>query len=188
MQIERHLGSGVEKSGWASGGAVAGLAYRRAAEYRIAEIRSSPKTLSFNFDALRYRPCSLGHSRTYDFPLWYPFPPQAFSEKHMAKKRPASNLEPDDSADEMNFEQSLQQVERIVASLESGQLGLSESLAKYEQGIGALKRCHGLLDAAEQRINVLAGFDAEGNPVLEPMDDKPAVRNDPRAFPEDKVS
>ena len=58
-----------------------------------------------------------------------------------------------------------------MAKLESGELGLTESLEEYETGIKQLKRCHTLLDAAEQRVSLLSGFDAEGNPIAPPMDE-----------------
>ncbi len=76
-----------------------------------------------------------------------------------------------ENEDEFDFESSLAEVEQIVAKLESGELGLTESLEQYETGIKQLKRCHALLDAAEQRVSLLSGFDAEGNPIAPPMDD-----------------
>ena len=69
--------------------------------------------------------------------------------------------------EDLNFEKALSEVEAIVGELESGSLGLSESLEQYEEGIRQLKRCHQLLDSAEQRVSLLAGFDADGNPVQE---------------------
>jgi exodeoxyribonuclease VII small subunit len=70
-----------------------------------------------------------------------------------------------------SFEQALAQLERIVSSLEEGQTGLSDSLAQYEQGVQLLRQCHDLLAQAERKIEVLAGFDAQGNPVTEPFHD-----------------
>ena len=58
-----------------------------------------------------------------------------------------------------------------MAKLESGELGLTDSLEQYETGIKHLKRCHALLDAAQQRVSVLSGFDAEGNPVAPPLEE-----------------
>lgn len=78
----------------------------------------------------------------------------------------ASSEEP--SAD---FEESLAEIEKIVLQLEGGELTLAESLEKYESAVGRLKQCHQLLDAAERRVTVLAGFDAEGNPVTEPLEE-----------------
>lgn len=88
----------------------------------------------------------------------------------MAKKKAAAKKESKEAAAEVDFEQALEAIEQIVGKLESGQLGLSESLQQYELGIRQLKRCQELLDAAEQRVSVLAGFDAEGNPVEEPLE------------------
>jgi exodeoxyribonuclease VII small subunit len=55
--------------------------------------------------------------------------------------------------------------------LEEGQLGLDAALAKYEQGVKLLRTCHDLLQRAERRIQLLAGLDAEGNPIGTPLDD-----------------
>jgi exodeoxyribonuclease VII small subunit len=72
-------------------------------------------------------------------------------------------------AESVDFETALAKAEEILTRLESGELGLSESLEQYESGIRELKRCHALLDAAEQRVSMLSGFDADGNPVEEPL-------------------
>lgn len=87
----------------------------------------------------------------------------------MAKKRSSKRAVERQEA-EFDFETSLAEVEQIVAKLESGELGLTESLEQYETGIKQLKRCHALLDAAEQRVSLLSGFDAEGNPVAPPIE------------------
>jgi exodeoxyribonuclease VII small subunit len=69
----------------------------------------------------------------------------------------------------LTFEQALTELDRIVRDLEDGQIGLEESLARYEQGVGLLKRCYGQLREAEQRILLLTGVDEEGQPVLQPF-------------------
>ena len=99
----------------------------------------------------------------------------------MAKKKAASKAKHQEASSDLDFEQSLREVEEIVSQLEGGQLGLSESLDQYELGIRRLKRCHELLDAAEQRVSVLAGFDAEGNPVEEPLSEAAAGRRSSKA-------
>jgi exodeoxyribonuclease VII small subunit len=53
------------------------------------------------------------------------------------------------------FEESVAQLEQIVAAIESGQIGLEESLSKYEQGMALVKRCRAILDSAEKRIEQL---------------------------------
>jgi exodeoxyribonuclease VII small subunit len=84
----------------------------------------------------------------------------------MAKKRPPK---PDDVAS--CFEDSLAELESIVAELESGKLGLSDALARYEHGIKHLKACQQLLERAERRIELLSGVDADGNPITQRLDD-----------------
>lgn len=68
------------------------------------------------------------------------------------------------------FEQSLTELQRIVADLESGALGLEQSLAQFERGIGLLRQCRAVLEQAEQRIEVLTGVDSQGNPTFAPFD------------------
>jgi exodeoxyribonuclease VII small subunit len=77
----------------------------------------------------------------------------------------------DTAQDGPSFEDCLQELEAIVAELEGGKLGLSEALARYEQGVGHLKSCHELLERAERKIELLSGVDAEGNPITRPFDE-----------------
>ena len=70
-----------------------------------------------------------------------------------------------------SFEQALSELETIVHDLEDGQIGLEEALARYEQGVKLLRRCHELLQRAERQIALLSGVDAEGNPISTPLDD-----------------
>ena len=72
----------------------------------------------------------------------------------------------------ISFEKALATLEQIVHELEEGRLGLAESLARYEEGVKLLRQCHGLLQQAERRIELLTGVDAAGNPVTEPFDDR----------------
>jgi exodeoxyribonuclease VII small subunit len=71
---------------------------------------------------------------------------------------------------EADFEQSIARLEEIVRDLEDGQLTLEAALAKYEAGVGLLRNCYEKLTIAEARISLLAGLDAEGNPILEPFE------------------
>jgi exodeoxyribonuclease VII small subunit len=66
---------------------------------------------------------------------------------------------------EPSFEQSLAELEEIAAQLEVGNTPLDESLALYEKGVAALKRCHAMLDKAEKRIRTLVQ-DAGGGVAL----------------------
>jgi exodeoxyribonuclease VII small subunit len=73
------------------------------------------------------------------------------------------------SCDNPKFEDALVELERIVRELEDGQIGLEESLARYEQGVGLLRRCYQQLQQAEQRIMTLTGKSEEGAPILKPF-------------------
>lgn len=74
------------------------------------------------------------------------------------------------SDDQPSFEQSLTELQRIVTELEEGSLGLEESMQRFERGMALLRGCYQALQQAEQRIEILTGFDAEGNPVLSDFD------------------
>ena len=84
--------------------------------------------------------------------------------------------------DEPTFEQALQQLEQIVQKLERGELPLEESLRLYEDGIRLSRLCHGKLEEAEGRIELLLK-DARGEPVL---DAQGRPRTTPIAPPEDE--
>jgi exodeoxyribonuclease VII small subunit len=84
----------------------------------------------------------------------------------MAKKKSTAR---DECA--ASFEDSLEQLEKIVADLESGKLGLSDALERYEQGVKHLKSCQQLLERAERKIELLSGVDADGNPITQPFDE-----------------
>jgi exodeoxyribonuclease VII small subunit len=70
------------------------------------------------------------------------------------------------------FEEALAHLETIVHALEEGRLGLDESLAHYEDGVKLLRRCHGLLERAERRIELLGSIDAQGRGQTEAVDDR----------------
>jgi len=102
------------------------------------------------------------------------------------KKTPPKSTE----AEQPTFEQSLEKLDQVVRQLEEGQLGLSESLQQYEEGVKHLRQCYGALEAAERKIEFLAGVDADGNPITEPFDDaelsldeKAAARTQRRSRP-----
>jgi exodeoxyribonuclease VII small subunit len=73
-----------------------------------------------------------------------------------------------DESKSVTFEEAVAQLEQIVAAIESGQIGLEESLAKYEQGMQLVARCRGILDRAEKRIEILN--QAGGTLTAEPLD------------------
>jgi exodeoxyribonuclease VII small subunit len=59
--------------------------------------------------------------------------------------------------EEMRFSDALVELEAIVSALESGQLELEESIARYERGVALLRACQARLAEAEQRVTMLMG-------------------------------
>ncbi len=54
-----------------------------------------------------------------------------------------------------DFEKSLQQLEKIVNNMESGDCGLAESIEQFEKGIKLAKNCQDTLANAELRVEQL---------------------------------
>ncbi len=69
-------------------------------------------------------------------------------------------------ADTPTFEAALKRLEEIVQKLEKGELSLEESLGLYEEGIRLSRLCHGKLEEAEGKIEMLMK-DARGEVVLD---------------------
>lgn len=57
----------------------------------------------------------------------------------------------------VSFEAALQELERLVQTLESGGAPLEDALAAYERGVHLLRHCQETLAAAEQKIRILDG-------------------------------
>ena len=93
----------------------------------------------------------------------------------MAKTTP-----PESASGQLSFEDALKRLEEIVHSLEEGDIGLNESLDRYEEGIKLLRQSYELLQRAERRIELLSGVDADGNPITQPFDDTNAAADLPR--------
>jgi exodeoxyribonuclease VII small subunit len=81
------------------------------------------------------------------------------------------------------FEEALQQLEQIVQKLEKGELPLEDSLKLYEEGIRLSRLCHGKLEEAEGRIEMLMK-DARGEPILD-KDGRPKTKPLPRTEDDD---
>ena len=59
------------------------------------------------------------------------------------------------SQDQPSFESALAELERIVASMEAGQMPLEKSLAAYKRGAELLKFCQAQLQDAQQQVKIL---------------------------------
>ena len=71
------------------------------------------------------------------------------------------------------FEEAMEQLEQIVEELEGGELTLDESLARYEKGVKAVKRCRDILDSAEKKLQILLS-DEEGSFREEDFEEEPS--------------
>jgi len=63
----------------------------------------------------------------------------------------------DERPENLDFEAALRELEELVASLEQGDLGLEESLRRFERGVRLTRLCQEALRRAEQKVRLLAG-------------------------------
>ena len=72
---------------------------------------------------------------------------------------------------EPSFEESLERLESIVASMESGELGLDDMIARFEEGQKLIARCQKRLTEVERRVEALVR-NADGTVATVPFDEK----------------
>lgn len=63
--------------------------------------------------------------------------------------------------EEKNFEENIEQLEKIVQELEKGELNLDDSIKKFEEGMKLSKKCNEILESAEKRITILINKDGK---------------------------
>jgi exodeoxyribonuclease VII small subunit len=85
----------------------------------------------------------------------------------MARKEPLNQT----------YEAALEDIERIVEQLESGELSLEDSLAVFEKGVGLTKYCYQKLDEVEKKIELLVK-DKDGKLRLKPFEELPGQEDD----------
>lgn len=93
----------------------------------------------------------------------------------MAKANPSVAVK------KLKFEDAIEQVESVIDQIESGDIGLEQSLADYERATKLIAHCRSILDVAERRITELtldgqgrlrvAGTDDDGERPSEPSQD-----------------
>ncbi|RME31990.1 MAG: exodeoxyribonuclease VII small subunit [Candidatus Zixiibacteriota bacterium] len=54
--------------------------------------------------------------------------------------------------EKLGFEDAIERLEELIEQIESGEIGLEESLKRYEEGSALIKRCRSILDDAHQKI------------------------------------
>jgi exodeoxyribonuclease VII small subunit len=73
-----------------------------------------------------------------------------------------------------SFEEAIAELEQILSQMESSQVALEESLAKYERGTFLIRHCRGVLGAAEKQIELLSKSE-DGSIQTELSPDEPAA-------------
>lgn len=56
---------------------------------------------------------------------------------------------------ELNFEDTMKELETIVKELENGDLNLDESVKKFEKGMNLSKNANKMIEEAEKKIMIL---------------------------------
>ena len=69
-----------------------------------------------------------------------------------------------------SFEEAMARLDAIVAELEEDKLPLEQMLARYEEGVALARFCGDKLEAAEQKVRLIAKR-ADGHVTLEEFDD-----------------
>ena len=75
------------------------------------------------------------------------------------------------------YEAALEDIERIVEQLESGELSLEDSLTVFEKGVGLTKYCYQKLDEVEKKIELLVK-DKDGKLRLKAFEELPGQEDD----------
>jgi len=68
---------------------------------------------------------------------------------------------------QLGFEEALQSLEKVVRSLELGEVPLERALELFQEGIALVRTCSSKLDEAEKKIQLLQEG-AAGQIILQP--------------------
>lgn len=80
---------------------------------------------------------------------------KCYSKKMSSKKT-------DEKKVEEKFEATLERLQDLVRTLESGDCSLEDSIKKFEEGIALARSCQDRLNQAEQKIEILLKADKGG--------------------------
>jgi exodeoxyribonuclease VII small subunit len=73
------------------------------------------------------------------------------------------------SGKRLKFEEAMERLDAIVEAMEAGEIGVEESIAKYEEAMKLAAHCRKILDEAEQRIQKIQ-LDAAGKIEATPFE------------------
>jgi exodeoxyribonuclease VII small subunit len=60
----------------------------------------------------------------------------------------------------VSFSEDMNRLKGIVAEFETGQLGMEESLTRFEEGVSLIKNCREFLENAKRKVELLTKPDA----------------------------
>ena len=81
------------------------------------------------------------------------------------------------TAKAIDFEQQLKNLEELVATLESGDLSLEDSMKSFEQGIKVARECQQALKEAEQKVEDNADAENPEKSELIEFDSSEVIEN-----------
>lgn len=79
-------------------------------------------------------------------------------------------------AEELSFEEALDELEALAQKMSSGGVTLRESVAAYERGAALLKRCRSELASAQRRISAIREIAEDEEPEAQKAERPAAAR------------
>ena len=65
-------------------------------------------------------------------------------------------------AKKLSIEESFEQLDTIIGSLQQGDRSLEESFQKYEEGMKLIKHCSATIDKVEKKLEIIEQEETEG--------------------------
>jgi len=72
----------------------------------------------------------------------------------------------------LKFEEAMASLSEIVEAIEKGEIGLEESIDRFEKGMGLVRHCRAILEEAELKIQKLQADPGAQPEPFEPPDDE----------------
>jgi exodeoxyribonuclease VII small subunit len=88
----------------------------------------------------------------------------------MPSRKTTPEPTPSPDVETLDFEQALDELEKLVGELERGEQPLEQSLAAFERGVALTRRCQAALKAAEQKVEILSREAGAGDAQPRPFE------------------
>jgi exodeoxyribonuclease VII small subunit len=76
-----------------------------------------------------------------------------------------------------DFEEALRELEEILSEIEKGEIGLEQSLVRYERGTFLIQHCQNILNTAEKQIELIGrnqSGELKTTPIPEESSEEPS--------------